>query len=61
MRAGGPVITGRALIALLAPVIIDSGSRLCAVHHVRAPSRKASLFPKNGMNLKSTVGVRSFN
>lgn len=34
MRAGGPVIAGRALIALLAPVIIYTGSGLCAVHHV---------------------------
>lgn len=44
MRAAGPVIAGRALIALLAAVIIYSGSGLGAVHHVRAPSRKAASF-----------------
>lgn len=44
MRAGGTVIAGRALIALLALVIIYSGSGLWAVHHVQVPSRKAALF-----------------
>lgn len=44
MRAGGPVIAGRALIALLVSVIIYSGSGLCAVHHVPAPLTKAALF-----------------
>lgn len=50
VRAGVRVIMGRSLIALLAPLIIYSGSGLCAVHHVRAPSRNAALFPATGVD-----------
>lgn len=51
VRAGGPVIVGRALIALLAAVIIHTGSGL---HTVRPVYREESGFIWDWMNLTST-------
>lgn len=52
VRAGGPVIAGRALIALLAAVIIHTGSGL---RTVRPVYREESGFIWDWMNLTSTV------
>lgn len=61
MRAGEPVIAGRALIALLALVIIYSGSGLCAVHQrLGATEESGVIFQRRDWtNLTSTVRVRS--